>query len=104
VLELEDEEYFVNRHRYEAPGLEYLRYMKYHPSENLLWAIGHTNYNTLTFLFHQPISGLQVQTKEGWRYGMASTQERMAWVGLTADILNSSFQPRPNHSKRRRRP
>jgi isopenicillin N synthase-like dioxygenase len=68
VLELEDEDFFVHRHRYEEPGLEYLRYMKYHPSPNPLWAIGHTDYNTLTFLFHQPVAGLQVLTPEGWRY------------------------------------
>ncbi|VUC32954.1 unnamed protein product [Clonostachys rosea] len=76
VLELEDEEYFVNRHRYEEKGLEYLRYMKYHPRTkeedakvNNIWARGHTDYNTLTFLFHQPIAGLQVQNLEGkWQY------------------------------------
>lgn len=73
VLELGDGEYFVQSQRYEAPGLEYLRYMKYHPSPNPLWAIGHTDYNTLTFLFYQPVAGLQVQTKEGWRYGKPST-------------------------------
>lgn len=72
VLELDDEEYFVQRHRYEARGLEYLRYMKYYPrspsadaaSDNI-WARGHTDYNTLTFLFHQPVAGLQVQDPSG---------------------------------------
>ncbi|KAL2843141.1 hypothetical protein BJY01DRAFT_235730 [Aspergillus pseudoustus] len=76
ILELEDEDALVNRHRYEEPGLEYLRYMVYHPrseAEDLeagnLWAKGHTDYNTLTFLFHQPIAGLQVLGPDGnWRY------------------------------------
>ncbi|KAM0544380.1 hypothetical protein ACHAPJ_011839 [Fusarium lateritium] len=76
VLELDDEEYFVKRHRYEAKGLEYLRYMQYHPRSkeedakvNNIWARGHTDYNTLTFLFHQPIAGLQVQNPGGeWQY------------------------------------
>ncbi|CAD0039409.1 unnamed protein product [Aureobasidium pullulans] len=70
-----DESYFASRHRYEARGLEYLRYMKYFPrteaedaAVNNIWAKGHTDYNTLTFLFHQPVSGLQVQTPEGWKY------------------------------------
>ncbi|TIA00806.1 hypothetical protein D6C82_04306 [Aureobasidium pullulans] len=74
VLEI-DESYFASRHRYEARGLEYLRYMKYFPrteaedaAVNNIWAKGHTDYNTLTFLFHQPVSGLQVQTPEGWKY------------------------------------
>lgn len=101
VLELEDEEYFVQRHRYEAPGLEYLRYMKYHPSENKLWAIGHTDYNTLTFLFHQPVAGLQVQTKDGWRYGMHLPHSLTKKDTLT---LQSTFQPGTNNSKRSRRP
>ncbi|KAI2628624.1 putative 1-aminocyclopropane-1-carboxylate oxidase [Hypoxylon sp. NC1633] len=75
VLEI-DEEYLVERHRYAAEGLEYLRYMKYHPRPAEadaqvanIWAKGHTDYNTLTFLFHQPVAGLQVQTPEGrWQH------------------------------------
>ncbi|KAK8024550.1 hypothetical protein PG993_012616 [Apiospora rasikravindrae] len=77
VLELDDEDFFVQRHRYEAEGLEYLRYMKYHPRPAAtdaaefgnVWTPGHSDYNTLTFLFHQPVASLQVQTPEGpWRY------------------------------------
>ncbi|KAK7947044.1 uncharacterized protein PG986_011365 [Apiospora aurea] len=78
VLELEDEDFFVRRHRYEAEGLEYLRYMKYHPRPAVtdaaefgnIWTPGHSDYNTLTFLFHQPVASLQVQTPpEGaWRH------------------------------------
>ncbi|THY49469.1 putative 1-aminocyclopropane-1-carboxylate oxidase [Aureobasidium pullulans] len=74
VLEI-DENYFASRHRYEARDLEYLRYMKYFPrteaedaAVNNIWAKDHTDYNTLTFLFHQPVSGLQIQTPEGWKY------------------------------------
>ncbi|KAI2466871.1 putative 1-aminocyclopropane-1-carboxylate oxidase [Annulohypoxylon bovei var. microspora] len=65
VLEI-DEDYLAERHRYAAHGLEYLRYMKYHPrtaaadaQAGNVWAKGHTDYNTLTFLFHQPVAGLQ---------------------------------------------
>lgn len=76
VLELDDEEYFAHKHRYEAQGLEYLRYMQYFPRSKEddekggnIWAKGHTDYNTLTFLFHQPVAGLQVLTPEGqWKY------------------------------------
>lgn len=75
VLEI-DEHYFVDRHRYEAPGLEYLRYMQYWPRTPAddartgnIWARGHTDYNTLTFLFHQPVAGLQAQAPDGqWRH------------------------------------
>ncbi|KAL4930258.1 uncharacterized protein BDV17DRAFT_289862 [Aspergillus undulatus] len=58
VPELE-EDALVNLHWYEQPGLEYLRYMIYHPRSEgedreagSLWARGHTDYNTLTFLFY----------------------------------------------------
>lgn len=75
VLELPDEEHLAQRHRYAAEGLEYLRYMKYHPrspaadaAAGNVWARGHTDYNTLTFLFHQPVAGLQVRARDGaWR-------------------------------------
>jgi isopenicillin N synthase-like dioxygenase len=67
ALELPDKDFFVSRHAYDASGLEYLRYMKYHPRTreadakvNNIWARGHTDYNTLTFLFHQPVAGLRV--------------------------------------------
>jgi isopenicillin N synthase-like dioxygenase len=83
VLELEDEDFFVNRYRYEGPGLEYLRYVKYHHSPNPLWTIGHTDYNTLTFLFHQSVARLQVLTPAGWKYvrtrGRSLSKWRMHW-------------------------
>lgn len=72
----DEDDALSRRHRYDAEGLEYLRYMQYHPRPRAedarggdVWARGHTDYNTLTFLFHQPVAGLQVQTPEGrWRY------------------------------------
>ena len=69
ALELPDQNHFVSRHAYDAPGLEYLRYMEYHARtretdtevENI-WVRGHTDYNALAFLFHQPVAGLRVLT------------------------------------------
>ncbi|KUJ24398.1 putative 1-aminocyclopropane-1-carboxylate oxidase [Mollisia scopiformis] len=90
ALEL-DTEYFVNQHRYTAPGLEYLRYMKYHPSPRPLWAIGHTDYNTLTFLFHQPISGLQVQTPLGWKYIRSSPLSIIVNVADALELLSGGY-------------
>ncbi|TAQ89280.1 hypothetical protein B7494_g2424 [Chlorociboria aeruginascens] len=91
VLELEDEEYFVQKHNYEAPGLEYLRYMKYHPSANPLWSIGHTDYNTLTFLFHQPVAGLQVQSKEGWKYVRSNPGQIIVNVADALEFLSGGY-------------
>jgi isopenicillin N synthase-like dioxygenase len=91
VLELEDEDFFVNRHRYSEKGLEYLRYMKYHPSPNPLWAIGHTDYNTLTFLFHQPVAGLQVLTPEGWKYVRSNPGQVIVNVADALEFLSGGY-------------
>jgi isopenicillin N synthase-like dioxygenase len=81
----------VNRHRYEAEGLEYLRYMKYHPDPRPLWAGGHTDYNTLTFLFHQPIAGLQVQTKDGWKYVRSEKDSIIVNVADALEFLSGGY-------------
>lgn len=91
VLELEDQEYFVDRHRYDAEGLEYLRYMKYHPDKKDLWAIGHTDYNTLTFLFHQPVAGLQVQTPSGWHYVRSKPDSIIVNVADALEFLSGGY-------------
>ncbi|KAL4816197.1 hypothetical protein BDW67DRAFT_175686 [Aspergillus spinulosporus] len=98
VLEL-DEEALVNLHRYEEPGLEYLRYMVYHPrseKEDLeagnLWAKGHTDYNTLTFLFHQPIAGLQVLSPDGeWRYVRSDPDKIVVNIADALEYLSGGF-------------
>ncbi|KAI9744821.1 MAG: hypothetical protein M1818_001746 [Claussenomyces sp. TS43310] len=97
VLEI-DEEYLVRCHRYEAEGLEYLRYMQYYPRTaqedaalNNLWAIGHTDYNTLTFLFHQPVAGLQVQTKEGWKHVQSNQGSIIVNVADALEFLSGGF-------------
>jgi isopenicillin N synthase-like dioxygenase len=86
-----DEEYFVNRHKYDAEVLEYLRYMKYHPDPKDLWAIGHTDYNTLTFLFYQPVAGLQVQTKNGWKYVRSNPDSIIVNVADALEFLSGGY-------------
>lgn len=99
VLELDDEDFFVKRHRYEAEGLEYLRYMQYHPrsreeDENAgnIWARGHTDYNTLTFLFHQPVAGLQVPGQDGtWRYVKSPRDAVIVNVADALEFLSGGY-------------
>lgn len=81
----------MDRHRYDAEGLEYLRYMKYHPDPKDLWAIGHTDYNTLTFLFHQPVAGLQVQTKDGWKYVRSDPDSIIVNVADALEFLSGGY-------------
>ncbi|KAL4884935.1 hypothetical protein BJY04DRAFT_214819 [Aspergillus karnatakaensis] len=98
VLEI-DPETLVNRHRYEEPGLEYLRYMIYHPRSEAedaaafnLWAKGHTDYNTLTFLFHQPIAGLQVLTPDGeWKYVKSNPESIIVNIADALEYLSGGF-------------
>ncbi|KAF2083612.1 putative 1-aminocyclopropane-1-carboxylate oxidase [Saccharata proteae CBS 121410] len=97
VLEV-DEDYFVNRHRYDAEGLEYLRYMQYFPRTEEedakvqnIWARGHTDYNTLTFLFHQPVAGLQVQTRDGWKYVHSPRDAIIVNVADALEFLSGGY-------------
>ncbi|KAI1205558.1 putative 1-aminocyclopropane-1-carboxylate oxidase [Annulohypoxylon truncatum] len=99
VLEIDDEEYLAKRHRYEAEGLEYLRYMKYHPRTaeadarvGNIWAKGHTDYNTLTLLFHQPVAGLQVQTPEGrWRHVRSPRDAIIVNIADALEFLSGGY-------------
>ncbi|KAL4863191.1 hypothetical protein BDV12DRAFT_202343 [Aspergillus spectabilis] len=98
VLEI-DTESLVNNHRYTEPGLEYLRYMIYHPrsasddaAAGNLWANGHTDYNTLTFLFHQPVAGLQVLTPEGeWKYVKSEPGAIIVNIADALEYLSGGF-------------
>ncbi|KAJ3550209.1 hypothetical protein NM208_g95 [Fusarium decemcellulare] len=75
-LELEDEEWFVKKHRYEQSSGDHLRYMKYHArsdEENNqlggVWLKGHSDMGSLTLLFRQPVAALQVLGKDGtWKW------------------------------------
>ncbi|BCS19507.1 uncharacterized protein APUU_12335S [Aspergillus puulaauensis] len=76
ALGLEDEEWLVNKHRYEQTSGDHLRYMKYYArsqEENdklgSVWLKGHSDMGSLTLLFRQPVAALQVLTKGGeWKY------------------------------------
>jgi isopenicillin N synthase-like dioxygenase len=109
VLGLEDEQYFVNLHRYEASSGDHLRYMKYYhrtdeENEKLggLWLKGyvrffrqkvlksdcfsHSDMGSLTLLFRQPVAALQVLTPAGsWKW--VKPQENALTVNI-ADGLH----------------
>ena len=74
ILEL-PEDYFVERHRYDAESDCHLRYMKYKArggqENNILkdvWTKSHSDFGSLTLLFRQPVAALQVQTADGWKW------------------------------------
>lgn len=75
ILEL-DENYFVERHLYDVPSDDHVRFMKYHPRSeeddrkvDNVWARGHTDFGSLTLLYNQVVAGLQIQLADGlWKY------------------------------------
>ncbi|KAF4540181.1 Flavonol synthase protein [Lasiodiplodia theobromae] len=99
ALELPDRDHFVRQHRYAARGLEYLRYMQYHPrtasadaAGGNIWARGHTDYNTLTFLFHQPVAGLQVQTPGGqWKHVRSPRDAVIVNIADALEFLSGGY-------------
>lgn len=76
VLQLPDEDYLVKQHTYDKKSEDHFRYMIYHkrtPEEhaesNFGLGTGHTDLGTVTLLFRQPVSGLQILGEDGnWTY------------------------------------
>ncbi|KAF1815662.1 Clavaminate synthase-like protein [Eremomyces bilateralis CBS 781.70] len=81
IMELEDEEALWKIHDYSKVSNCHMRYMVQHPrtpeeieimrakgGEEVIY--GHTDFGTFTFLFRQPIAGLQVRLEEEkeWRW------------------------------------
>jgi len=70
------EETFVRLHGFEATGETYIRFMKYFPRSeedekraNGLWLKGHTDLGSITILWNQPVSALQLLCPDGqWRW------------------------------------
>ncbi|GBE83380.1 predicted protein [Sparassis crispa] len=70
------EDTFVNNHGFSAVGETYVRYMKYYPrSEDEetktknVWLKGHTDFGSVTILWSQPVTALQILSPDGkWRW------------------------------------
>ncbi|KAJ3830472.1 gibberellin 2-oxidase [Lentinula raphanica] len=77
ILEL-PEEYFVEKHHYDKPSEDHLRYMIYHPRPTEedaktggQWSPGHTVNDTgaMTLLFSQSVAALQIRTPNNeWKW------------------------------------
>jgi len=70
------EEYLWGLHDHEGViGAACQRFMGYYPRSEEdeieaggLWSKGHTDYNSVSLLYSQPISALQILTPDGWRW------------------------------------
>lgn len=74
--------------------------MLYHPrtaaadtATGNLWARPHTDYNTLTFLFHQPVAGLQVQTPDTavWKHVRSRADAVIVNVADALEYLSGGY-------------
>ncbi|KAL7914322.1 hypothetical protein GGI35DRAFT_490577 [Trichoderma velutinum] len=98
ILEL-PEDYFLNCHRYEEKSDCHLRYMKYHQRDELenkaldnVWVKGHTDFGSVTLLFRQPVSALQVKTPEGnWRWVRPYPESITVNLADSLDFLTNGF-------------
>jgi isopenicillin N synthase-like dioxygenase len=92
VLQLPDEDYLVKQHTYEKKSEDHFRYMIYHSRTEAEWKEakygatgGHTDLGTVTLLFRQPVSGLQILGDDGnWTW--VSAQPGTITVNLADTI------------------
>ncbi|RDB27660.1 hypothetical protein Hypma_003184 [Hypsizygus marmoreus] len=70
------EDYFVNMHGFDSVSETWLRFMKYYPRSTEdeektknVWLKGHTDFGSLTLLWSQPVSALQILAPDGtWKW------------------------------------
>lgn len=118
ILELDDEDWFVNRHRYEQSSGDHLRYMKYYArgeEENKklggVWLKGytlslpslytfanqdiyrHSDMGSLTLLFRQPVAALQVLSNDGtWKWVRPQTDALTVNIADALQFLTSKYR------------
>ncbi|KAJ3769771.1 Clavaminate synthase-like protein [Lentinula raphanica] len=93
------EDTFVDMHRFEAPGESSVRFMKYYPRSpeeeaqtKNVWLKGHTDIGSITILWSQPISGLQILSRDGvWRYIKHIENALVVNSGDVMQLLSGNF-------------
>ncbi|RPD60545.1 Clavaminate synthase-like protein [Lentinus tigrinus ALCF2SS1-7] len=94
------EETFVNLHRFEDEGETYLRYMKYFPYQTEtdearvknVWLKGHTDIGSITILWSQPVTALQIMSPDGkWRYVKHIPNGLVVNAGDSMEMLSGGF-------------
>jgi len=97
-LEL-DEDYFIQMHDHSANAETFLRFVKYFPppeedeqKSGGVWLKGHTDFMTLTLLFSQPISSLQIFNKEGqWKWVRHVENGVLVNIGEAVEFLTGGY-------------
>jgi len=94
------EDTFTKIHSFEGPANEtYVRFMKYYPrsqededkSKNV-WLKGHTDFGSITILWSQPVSALQILSPDGkWRWVKHIDNALVINAGDCLEFLSGGF-------------
>ncbi|KAH9944884.1 Clavaminate synthase-like protein [Amylocystis lapponica] len=93
------EESFVNVHNYARAGAASARFMKYFPrtddeesKTNNVWLKGHTDFGSISILWSQPISALQILSQDGqWRWIRHIENALVVNAGDAMEFLSGGF-------------
>ncbi|KAI0703895.1 Clavaminate synthase-like protein [Cerioporus squamosus] len=94
------EETFVDLHGFDDEGETYIRYMKYFPYRTEadeakvknVWLKGHTDIGTVTILWSQPVTALQIMSPDGkWRYVKHIPNGLVVNVGDSMEMFSGGF-------------
>ncbi|RPD60559.1 Clavaminate synthase-like protein [Lentinus tigrinus ALCF2SS1-7] len=93
------EETFVNMHNFDAQGETYVRFMKYYPRNEddevktkNVWMKGHTDIGTISILWSQPVTALQILSPDGkWRYAKHIPNGLIVNAGDSMEMLSGGF-------------
>ncbi|KAI1787058.1 Clavaminate synthase-like protein [Ganoderma leucocontextum] len=94
------EETFVNIHNFDAQGETYLRCMKYYPrteddevKTKNVWMKGHTDIGTISILWSQPVTALQIMSPDGkWRHVRhIPTESCIVNAGDSMEMLSGGY-------------
>ncbi|KAI0752492.1 Clavaminate synthase-like protein [Daedaleopsis nitida] len=91
------EDTFVDLHSFDSTG--FVRFMKYWPRSDedesktkSVWLKGHTDIGTITILWSQPISGLQVMSPDGkWRWVRHIDNALVINIGDSMEMLSGGY-------------
>ncbi|EIW52052.1 Clavaminate synthase-like protein [Trametes versicolor FP-101664 SS1] len=93
------EDALVEQHGFDSKGETYVRFMKYYPrtdDEEIktknVWLKGHTDFGTITILWSQPVSALQILSPDGkWRWVKHIPNALVVNAGDAMEFLSGGF-------------
>ncbi|KAJ3019260.1 hypothetical protein NUW54_g130 [Trametes sanguinea] len=101
------EETFVDMHGFDHKGEGWIRFMKYYPrtkededKTKNVWLKGHMDFGTITILWSQPVSALQIMSPDGkWRWVKHMDNALVINAGEAMEFLSRT---RPDRNGRER--